>query len=185
MLIKEVVARALMLAGRADAAQVVLNGENAEGEIGDAVKTALYCVNAAEDELARFYFPLEITETLRSGTKKFDYLRFTHFPVRIMSVADKNGQEVDYTLNSTGVTAESEEIIITYRYAPEAAEIDGESAFGEKLGVEIPALGGAAEYCLINGEISLASALEERYRLAIDRARTQAKRGDIPPRRWV
>ncbi len=184
MKIKEVVARALMLAGRADAAHATEEDGALSGEAAEAQKTALYCVNAAEDELARFYFPLTYAEVLPSSGGKFAFSRFKYYPVRIISVK-RNGREIAYTVNPADLAADADSVEVTYAYVPKKKGLSDDSEFGDMLGAEIPALGAAAEYCLINGEISLSSALEERYRLAIDKARIISDCPDIPPRRWV
>lgn len=189
MTIRDILISALRRIGREDLAIDIEDGGEPTGEGGEVVQTMLYCINATEDELARYYFPLKCTETLKSKDKIFYFSDFAHTPVRILQVKF-NKQEVPYSLRTNCLAADYAEIEITYSYAPAKKVMDGKSEFGEMGDGNITSLGAAAEYCLICGEASLAEVWEMRYREAIDRAqrsadKTQAQRVYVPPRRWI
>ena len=63
MKVKEILIRAFGFLERSDIVSALSAGEDLEGEIKEAEQTLLYCYNAVENELARFYFPL-ITNVL-------------------------------------------------------------------------------------------------------------------------
>ena len=189
MSIRDILISALRRIGREDLAVDMEDGGEPLGEGYDVVQTLLYCINATEDELARYYFPLKCTETLISNDKTFYFSNFSRTPVRILNV-ESGGREVKFKLFTNYITADAEKIDITYCYAPAKKTVDGTGEFGGIGDGNITALGAAAEYCLICGEASLAEVWETRYREAIDRARsvlekTDAQRAFVPPRRWI
>ena len=197
MTIRDILIRALRRIGREDLSADVGSGVEPSGEGAEVVTTMLYCINATEDELARYYFPLKCTETLHLGQSKT--LRFSDFsntPVKILSVKS-DGAEIAFELQPNCLIADATSIEVTYYYAPKQKGVDDESTFGETGGGKIIELGAAAEYCLIGGEAALAEMWETRYREAIDMTRQMLENdnaysgekldrgGYIPPRRWV
>ena len=63
MLVSDIVKTALCLVGRKDAADAIDSDDYEDDrELSHAVKAMLHCFNAAEDELARVYFPLTCEE---------------------------------------------------------------------------------------------------------------------------
>lgn len=189
MTIRDILISALRRIGRDELANDVEDGATPVGEGGEVVQTMLYCINATEDELARYYFPLKCTETLTSQNNTFYFSTFSHTPVRILDV-QSGGRDIGYQLLTNCIAADRAEIEITYTYAPAKKTLDGSSEFGDIGDGNITSLGAAAEYCLICGEASLAEVWETRYREAIDRAhsaseRAEIKKAYIPPRRWI
>lgn len=190
MSIRDILISALRRIGREELANDIEDGGEPTGEGGDVVQTMLYCINATEDELARYYFPLKCTETLISKKDNVFYFSdFSHTPVRVLGVKS-GGKDVKFALHPNFITAESSEVEITYSYAPAKKGMHDESEFGDVGDGNITSLGASAEYCLICGEAALAEVWETRYREAIDRARSaeekaQIKRAYVPPRRWI
>ena len=189
MTIRDILVSALRRIGREELANDIETGGEPVGEGGEVVQTMLYCINATEDELARYYFPLKCTETLDSTNKTFHFSDFSHTPVRILGVKS-GGADVSYELLTNYLVADCSEIEITYTYAPAKKTIEDSSEFGEMGDGNITSLGAASEYCLICGEASLAEVWETRYREAIDRARRATDKAEsaaayIPPRRWI
>lgn len=186
MSIRDILYSALRRIGREDIAIDMEGGGEPEGEAAEVVQTLIYCINATEDELARYYFPLKCTETLYSSENKtFYFADFLHTPVRILEVKSC-GRDISYELQTNCIAADAQKIEITYFYTPKKKTLEDESQFGETGDGYITALGAAAEYCLICGEASMAEVWETRYREAIDRARKKSDAGAyIPPRRWI
>lgn len=186
MTIRDILYSALRRIGREDIAVGMEGGGEPEGEAAEVVQTLTYCINATEDELARYYFPLKCTETLYSTENNiFNFADFSHTPVRILKV-QSGGRDITYELLTNCIVADAQEIEITYFYCPKKKTLDDESQFGETGDGYITALGAAAEYCLICGEASMAEVWENRYRKAIDRARKKCDSGAyVPPRRWI
>lgn len=185
MLIKDIAARALRYVGRADLSSTVAGGGTPTGEGAEAVETLLYCINAVEDELARYYFPLEYTEKLYAVSGKYEFTRFTHTPVKVLKVT-VDDKEIDFTVYPTYISAAENTATITYTYSPDKKSLSSESDYGDDVGEEIIACGAASEFCLLNGEAEAAASWESRYRFWIDRSKKTSGTGIyIPPRRWV
>ena len=81
MLVREVIASALILLGRAELASALASGAGAEEE-KDLTDTLLYCFNAVENEIARNYIPLVYREELLSKNNKFLYTSFSNTSMR-------------------------------------------------------------------------------------------------------
>jgi len=186
MTVKDIVIRALRFAGREDIAAALAAGQTVTGEAAETVETVLYCFNAVEDELARYYFPLTATEELFSVTGEFAFSEFSNRPVKILS-ATEYGKEVEYTLLPDRIKCKATLLNVTYEYAPSKKTLDDDSAFdGLTVSEELAAAGTAAEYCIICGAVQAAETWESRYRRDIDRAQKKtAACASIPPRRWV
>ena len=176
----------MQLVGREDVAAVLKANKTPEGEGAEVVETLIYCFNAVEDELARFYFPLKTTQTLTASSKQFLYVLFAYQPVRILSV-QSNGKDVEYELFPYYMQASESTITVKYEYSPKTKCILDTSAYnGMDVSERLVAYGTASEYCLINGEVQLANLFESKYREEIDRAQQKNAEGRlVPPRRWV
>ena len=185
MTIRDILIRALRRIGREELSDDLVTGGEPIGEGGEAITTMLYCINATEDELARYYFPLKCTETLRGKNKTFPFSDFSHTPVKIISVKS-NGKEIEFELQPNLLIAAATNIEVTYNYVPGQKYMYDESEFGEIGGGKIIELGAAAEYCIIGGEAALAEVWETRYHEAIEKAqKLYGWSGYIPPRRWI
>ncbi len=149
-------------------------------------ETLLYCVNAVEDELARYYFPLKATETLSSQSGIYYFKSFAKRCIKILSVT-ANGEKCDFEVFPEYLRADAKEITVEYDYSPQIKTIDCDSEYdGVKVSENLIAKGAASEFCLIRGEMSLAELWESKYRQEIDLARKNgAAFGTLPPRRWV
>lgn len=186
MTIKEIVICAFKLLGRNDIAQTLSDGGTADGECADKLETMLYCVNAVEDELVRYYFPLKKAEEFVSSDGKFAFDKFAERPIKILSVKSA-GKETEYSLFPQYLQCGKSCITVEYEYAPQKKALSGISAFdGTAVGEQLIASGAAAEYCLISGAVNLSKTWESHYRCEIDCAREKFRTyAYIPPRRWV
>ncbi len=185
MLVKDVIISALNILGRLDLVKMLSDSVVSEGEGEETVNILLYCFNAVEDELARRYIPLNEKEELRSYTGKFKYTDFAHSPVKIKRVL-VGGEQADYELTTQYIAVNADTITVEYEYAPSKKVIEGSSDFKTEVGERLMALGIAAEFCLINGEIEASELWEKKYRERIDEVqRALPAGGNIPPRRWV
>ncbi len=185
MKVKDVIASALNLLGRADLVSALSANSKADKEGQELINTLVYCFNAVEDELARHYIPLTEKEEMQSPDKLFYYSSFGRNPVNIKRVTE-DGKKVRFEIFATYMQADAENICVEYDYAPVRKELDGESDYGEEVGEYLIALGMAAEYSYINGEAELASQWENKYRERLDKLqRTLPVCEKIPPRRWI
>lgn len=186
MKVKDIILRALKYAGREDVAKAVSEDDITDGECAETVETLLYCFCAVEDELARFYFPVAARESFSSFSGKYEFGKFAHRPVRIVSVTS-GGKEVKYELFPTYLKADAFSVDIEYEYSPSKKTIGEDSEFSEDtVSEKMLAAGTASEYCLICGEMSLAEYFEKVYRREIEVLSRKSLSGvRFPPRRWV
>lgn len=183
MKIKDIIIDACELIARYDVAEKLRAGASLEGEEKRLSDELLYCANAVEDELARNYFPLAESEKLTSDGGKISYSSFKRTPVKIKSVT-RGERGVKYKLHPQYIEVSEPDATIEYYFAPSPKTLDSDSEFCF-LSPRLIAFGTAAEYCLIEGEISRAEDWESRYRAEIDAARAKTRPAFIPPRRWV
>ncbi len=187
MKIKDVIARALRFIGRTD----LINALAADGELtsegAEKIETLLYCVNAVEDELARYYFPLKYCERFNSDTGEYFIDNFLHNPVKILSV-ESSGKKVKYTVFPKYIKCDEKSVKVFYEYSPYKKPIDGDSEYdGVTVCERLIAAGAASEYFLLEGSVKDAELWESRYRWEIELAgkKISPERRSVPPRRWV
>ena len=187
MKVKSIITRALRYVGRDDLAKALDADETLTSEGAEKVETLLYCFNAVEDELARYYFPLEFCEEFTSENGIYAIENFSHRPVKILSVKS-DGKALKFTPQPKFIKVEAEKITVRYEYSPSPKQLDGDSAFENcVVGESLVAAGVASEYCLIEGCMQDSQLWESRYRWEIDLAqkKVSAPHLAIPPRRWV
>ena len=186
MTVREIIVNAFKLLGREDLAAAVSKGERLDEEGEEKAQTLLYCFNAVEDELARYYFPLKTTEQFTSSTGIYEFEKFAERPVKILSVKS-GGNAVSYEVMPKYFKCDQTSVTVEYEYAPLKKELSDTSAFdGTAVCENLIAAGTVSEYYLISGAVISAQSWESRYREEIDKARKkQHIRTSIPPRRWV
>jgi hypothetical protein len=151
MYVKDVLKTATLFLDRTDLYSVLVGNAEATEEQQYELDVLLCCYNAVEDELARTSFPLVKAEHHTVTDGKVEYGNFGNSPVRILSVKYK-GRKVPCTLYTKYLNVDVPEVDITFAYAPTVKELsDTCEVSGEAQSVELPALGVAAEYCLISG----------------------------------
>ncbi|MDE7439256.1 MAG: hypothetical protein K2N23_01925 [Clostridia bacterium] len=184
MKVKDVIASALNLLGRADLVSALTSGYF-DDEGRELINTLLYCFNAVEDELARKYIPLTAKEEMVSATMRYYYSTFQHIPVKIKKVT-ADGVELKFEIYSLYMLTSAKIIVTEYEYAPTRKKLDGDSDFGDEVGEYLLALGIAAEYSFINGEAEMAAQWEKKYRARLDSIQHALPACEkIPPRRWI
>lgn len=186
MKVKDVIISASRLAGREDVAEALGADRELSAESRETAKTLLYCFNAVEDELARYYFPLKFVQELSSDDGIYPYSDFLLRPVKILSVKH-GGRDAEYERFASHFKCGYATVTVEYEYSPGRKTMEDESSFDEStVSVGLAACGAAAEYCLICGEMQAAELWQNRYRAEIDRAQKKlAAPLSVPPRRWV
>ena len=186
MEVKDVIASALRLIGRAGIIPYVEDPSNSDEEdANEVVETLLYCFNAVEDELARKYIPLVVREQMSSDDNKFYYSDFAHYPVKIKKVT-VDGKAVAFDVLTGYMEVNAKKILTEYEYAPSRKRINSSSDYGDEVGEYLIALGIASEYAVINGEAEMAEKWEKAYRQQLDSVqRALPVCAHIPPRRWI
>lgn len=186
MTVQDVIVYAFKLLGRNDIAENILNYVELDEESSEKKETLLYCYNAVEDELARYYFPLTETEQFESDSGEYYFEKFKFRPVKILSVKAA-GKPVDFEIYAKRFKCGRNSVTVEYRYAPDKKQFSGISEYdGYAVNESLIAAGVLAEYCLISGAVQASQSWESKYREQIDRARKKHKPSlSIPPRRWI
>lgn len=186
MTVKDVIVYAFKLLGREDAAENILNGEELDKDSGEKQETLLYCYNAVEDELARYYFPLTDTQQFASNSGVYGFDDFNFRPVKILSVK-ADGKPVKFKIHPKYFRCAEKSVEVEYQYAPDKKQLSDTSAYdGYAVGESLIAAGVLAEYCLISGAVQASKSWESKYREQIDKAQKKHRASiTIPPRRWV
>lgn len=186
MKVKDIILHALKLAGREDIATALENDEVEDGEFKNEIQTALLCFNAVEDELARRYLPLKMSEKFFSDCGEIEFTEFSERPLKILSVKTPAGK-CDFEVTPRKLKTCAGEVNVEYNFAPKPKTLDGDSAYtGIQASVALVAAGVASEYCLLSGDAGAANVWETKYRREIDLIqRKKYADAKIPPRRWV
>lgn len=186
MKVKEIIMRALTFAGRDDVSKALEADIELEGEMSDAVRTALLCFNAVEDELARCYLPVKKSQTFNTANGEIEFTAFSERPVKILSVRNSAGK-CDYELFHEKMKTCAGKVVVEYNFSPQPKDLNGDSLYSEsQASVSLIAAGTASEFCLIAGDACAANVWETRYRREIDAVQRKKYSGaKIPPRRWV
>ena len=185
MKVKDIILRALAFAGREDVA-AALEANKMNDEQNEAVRTAILCFNAVEDELARHYLPLKRTEKFYSDSGEIEFTSFSECPIKILSVKNSLGG-CNFEVFPEKIKTRAGEVDIEYNFAPKPKGIDDDSVYsGFRASLSLIAAGTASEFCLISGDAGAANLWETRYRREIDLVQHEKwSNAKIPPRRWV
>lgn len=183
--VSELIKKAMILVGRYDAAQTYGDGDLTD-EQSVLVKNLLYCFNAVADELTRHYFPVIVEQSFTAVSGKVYFTKFTYNPGKVVSVTDSDGNAVKYKQYYDRIEVDENYVVVKYCALHSTKEETDESGLDGRMGDVLVSYGMAAEYCLINGECSLAEMWENRYRAELDRTLADLPSGGyIAPRRWV
>ena len=180
---KEVILLAATQLGIADKIQAYYNGSSTEGE-KDA-ELLLTCFNLVESELALDYFPLYAEEELNTFSGRINYSLLAHAVVRIIRVADTEGNTVDYTLFPDCLKGPVGTLKIYYTYTPKKKTVDKESDFETRVTDRLLSYGIAAEYATAKGLYEEAAIWDKKYKDAIEVAYRTMPGVRMKARRWV
>ena len=185
MKVKDIILHALRFAGRDDVICAIDEDDFTEEQC-EAMKTALLCFNAVEDELARRYLPLVTTEKFFSENGEIEFTAFSERPLKIKSVKNPVG-ECGFEVTPHKLKTCAGEVTVEYNFAPQPKEMEDECVYTEaQASIALLAAGTAAEFCLISGDAGAANVWETKYRREIDFFQRKKCSGTkIPPRRWV
>ncbi len=145
----------------------------------------LACFNTVECGLALEYLPLYAEDELLTPTKRLEFSSFTYAPVRILSVADQEGNAVAYTLYPKYLNAQAGRLKVTYTYTPDKKGIDGESDFSLLVADTLFIYGVLTEYCMAEGRFEEASVWDKKYKEAIESIVRTRSCKRLNSRRWV
>ena len=111
MEVKDVIASALRLIGRAELVSALSDGSETDAEGQELIQTLLYCFNAVEDELARKYIPLVASEEMSSSKNQFLFSSFKRYPVKIRRVTVDN-KKVPFDVLAKYMSVKADKIVV-------------------------------------------------------------------------
>lgn len=168
---------------------------SAANEVNEIAETAekiaaeradmLRAYNIIADELSCEYFPLygEQTVTVQNGKVRLSEL--TNAPLKIVSVKNARGDELEYGFSGGSLTVNAKnEVIIKYTYGSREAGENDEFVFTPLPGKFVVAYGMAAQICLENGLSGEAYIWQNKYYSAIRGRAAERRALKIKPRRW-
>ena len=145
----------------------------------------LDCFHTVENSLALDYFPLHAEEVLRTATGAIQFSALSHAPVRILSVKNQKGEEVEYSLYPNYLKTGAGTFTITYTYTPEKSELDSEASIASFVPDYLVVYGILAEYCMAEARFEEALLWEKKYKNAIDKAYKKETCTRIRSRIWA
>ena len=183
MKVEEIVLSAAKLLGIYDGVSAYLydDDENMERE----ANLLLSCFNLVESALALDYLPLHAEETLRTATGRLEFSSFNYAPIRIVKVADANGNVEPYTLYPQYLKTRAGEWVVTYTYTPNAKEMGDDSDYGFMGASHLFIYGVMAEYCLSEGRLEESTMWEKKFKEAIESIYHTKSCERLSSRRWV
>ncbi len=175
----------MTLAGRDDVVDSIAAGRGDADDIR-IQRAFLTYLNAVLDELARGYFPLDASESFSSPNGRFALADFARCPVAITRVT-WNKEPVKWHIYPDYLTADAENILVEYEYAPDPLGLDDEFGYPVyAVGARLVECGMVAEYFLVSGDGTGYTLWENKYRDEIERLLSRSNlSGRIPPRRWI
>ena len=183
MTVKDVVKVQATLIGREDVVKY-LSGEldNADTATLNAVDIMTRCVNLTVSELAFSHIPMTKTYEV-DGTE----IVFKDVPdrlLRIVSVTDKRGNNVEYEYSPEKLSAKKSGLIFTYNYLPKNYQIDDQIEYAEEvLPLRVIAYGSLAEYLLTQRAFDESVMWRNRFVSELTLLLTP-KNSKIKERRW-
>lgn len=183
MKVKDIILSAATRLGISDGVSAYY--ENGDGTCEREAELLLSCYNSVEAELALDYLPLHAEEVLRTTTGALQFSVFSHSPVRILSIKNEKGENVEYSIYPKYVKTGAGTYTITYTYTPEKKTIDEEGEFGISMPEQLLLYGVLAEYCMAEGMFEDASAWDKKYKDAIETVYKIGTCTRLQSRRWI
>ena len=162
-----------------------LNGGAASGNVSDEVNTLVDCYNVVAEELSTVYPKLVHTQefSVKGGVLK--YTQFVYNPVKILSVKDINGNQVECKILPTEIRVDLSKALIEYTYIPVKRRLDETSDFkNTPIKERVIAYGVATEFCLIKGSYEEAAMWHDKYTSGIKNSLAIKSANKIKCRMW-
>ena len=185
MQVRQLLCNVMRMVGRDDAAELT-EDETPTEEVTRMCTAMLLLLNAVVDEISRGYFPVTAKESLTSSNGKYSFSAFNKTPNRIVAVYAE-GERADWSYTPTYLECNYNAVEVEYEYTPDKFTLEDEFSYPDAIVFEsLVAMGVAAEYLLVSGDISSAGMWEDRYRAELNRLiALRPVRGRVRMRRWV
>lgn len=145
----------------------------------------LDCFSTVENDLALNYFPLRAEDLLRTVTGAVQFSAFAHSPVRIISVKNDEGKEVEFSVYPQYLKTGAGTFQVTYTYTPDKVAIEDEGNFGIAVPENLIVFGVLAEFCIAQGRFEEGTIWEKKYKEAIERVYKLGTCTRLKSRTWI
>ena len=160
--------------------------ENNE-EIEQEVNSFLLAVNMVNSGIASSYIELMSTkELMPDSNNKIQFEKIDNKGViEVTKVKDKSGRKIGFKVMPGGVILEENCLCeIDYSYFPSPVGFEDKIDYYSKINKYIFAMGVAAEYLYLKGNIDDAYTWDKRFKNYIMNLNRQRRNITIPERRW-
>ena len=186
MTVKSIIKLASSLLNRKDLITYLDVGTSTDEERAKQdVDTLLTTYNIIAEELSTVYNYITYNQKLTVAGGVLKYTQFTYNPIKIISVKDMEGKDVECTILPTELKTNTHRIEVKYTYIPPKRKIVEESDFtNTPIKESIIAYGVVTEYCLIKGMYEEAGLWHDKYLNSLSNALSNGKSKKLKGRVW-
>ncbi len=160
----EVIKTVCRLANRQDVLDYIDGKTDCSEETVKTFKTLTELVNLVVSELASSYIPMRKSEDATSSFNRVYYSALSEDLLKIISVKDMQGKEIDYVYSPEFITVGSSKVNIEYEYMPKPKKENEELGYSQKdLSTLTLAYGVLAEFAIVNGDFEEAVMWHKRF----------------------
>ena len=168
MTVKSILKLVSSLLNRKDISSYLDGKTTEDSNVADEVNTLVDCYNVVAEELSVIYPKIVQSQKLTVTAGVLKYTQFIYSPVKILSVKDMDGNDVECTILPTEIRTNVGRIVIEYTYIPLKRKLDESSDFKTTpIRESTIAYGVATEYCLIKGSYEEAAMWHDKYTTAL------------------
>lgn len=151
----------------------------------DKIKLLVRCANIMLTEVAQEYIPLADECEVSAKDGRFSYEEVPRRVCRIISVKDKDGNNVRFRQRSFSCNVNKDgRLTVEYRYLPETAAIGDDCDIDPSVSEKTLALGVCAEYCMISGMYEQSEGFAERFRQDMRSCVRPSRSVTVKKREW-
>ena len=163
MKIKDVIKNCALLLGKQNVL-TYLDGGQTDGVTIATVNNMTSLVNLVINELACTYIPMVKSETVLATDGKIYYTELTERALKVLSVTDIHGDEIDAKITPEYVKIKGSSATIEYEFLPPNYGLEDQFNFSNTQVTErVLSYGLSAELCISEGRFDEAVTWHERY----------------------
>ena len=183
MKVKDIVLSAAAKLGVAEGVRMYFDEEDYTYE--QEALLLLESFNTVENDLALNYFPLRAEDLLRTVTGALQFSTFAHSPVRILSVKNEEGKDVEFTVYPQYLKTGPGTFRVTYTYTPDKVTIEDDGNFAVVVHENLIIFGMMAEFCMAQGRFEEGTIWDKKYKEAIERVYKLDTCTRLKSRTWI
>ena len=185
MTVKDVLKTSANMLGREDIVSYLSDGQTFGEDTLPAVGIMVSLLNLVISELSGTFIPMVKIEEKQVTDGKVYYSSLTERCLRVVSVKDLSGMDVDYGYTPEYMQLGLNKVYVEYEYAPHNYGLDEVIGYDENLvSVGTLAYGLCAEYSICKGSFDEAVMWHERYVQSV-RDRKKIKNATVKKRSFV